>query len=281
MRSAPIKELSRSWSAGFVPRACHILQTISMHRVRCISAQSKHGASFPSQNLARCGHPIILEPHRPAGPRPQPPLPAPTQALNIFLPLVFLLCSILRPLLVRIRLRNPCLRMRISRDGRFMFMYRRGPQRICEPTPESAGCDVTAVLGTTSAVAAAASAAAAAVVAVGVKALGMRSPAAGLLAKMLGGADTPGRRIGRDENDLDGWSFRQSEVPRWIGAGGCRANLDMAGCLATSRTAARSADWAKSRDIFTVLQWVRRVGELLLELWLSSRNAAQTRPESF
>lgn len=89
--------------------------------------------------------------------------------------------------------------MRISRDGRFMFMYRRGPQRICEPTPASAGCDVTAVLGTTSAVAPTASVVAAVV---GVKALGARRPAAGLRAKRLGCADRPGRRAGRDEKDL-------------------------------------------------------------------------------
>lgn len=148
--------------------------------------------------------------------------------------------------------------MRISRDGRFMFMYRRGPQRICEPAPASAGCDVTAVLGTTSAVAAPTASTADVVVAAGVKALGMRSPAAGLRAKMLGGADMPGRRVGRDEKDLFEYAFRQSRIPRWLGARGCRANLVMAGCLATSRTAARSADWAKSRDIFTVLQWVSR-----------------------
>lgn len=105
--------------------------------------------------------------------------------------------------------------MRISREGRFMFMYRRGPQRICEPTPASAGCDVTAVLGTMSAVAAPPPTASAApvVVATGVKALGMRSPAAGLLAKMLGGADMPGRRIGREEKDLVGCVVRQSGIP--------------------------------------------------------------------
>lgn len=97
-----------------------------------------------------------------------------------------------------------------------MFMYRRGPQRICEPTPARAGCDVTAVLGTTSAVPAAApptASAAAVVVAVGVKALGMRSPAAGLRAKMLGGADMPGRRIGREEKDLFECTLHQSEIP--------------------------------------------------------------------
>lgn len=88
--------------------------------------------------------------------------------------------------------------MRISRDGRFMFMYRRGPQRICEPMPASAGCEVTAVLGTTSA---AAESAVVVVAAVGVRALGMR-PAAGLLVKMPAGADRPGRRIGREEKDL-------------------------------------------------------------------------------
>lgn len=126
------------------------------------------------------------------------------QALNVFLPLVFLLCSILRPVLVRMRLRNPCLRMRISRDGRFMFIYRRGPQRICEPTPASAGFDVIAVLGTTSAIAAAAPtvSAVAPVAAAGVKAPGIRRPAAGLRAKMLAGADMHGRRIGREEKDL-------------------------------------------------------------------------------
>lgn len=104
--------------------------------------------------------------------------------------------------------------MRISRDGRFMFMYRRGPQRICEPTPASAGFDVIAVLGTTSAISppnAAASVAAA--VADGVKALGMRRPAAGLRAKMLDGADMPGRRVGREEKDLVGNAVRQSEIP--------------------------------------------------------------------
>lgn len=135
------------------------------------------------------------------------------QALNCFLPLVFLLCSIFRPVLVRIRLRNPCLRMRISRDGRFMFMYRRGPQRICEPAPASAGFDVIALLGTTSAVAAAPTASAVVVVAAaGVKALGMRGPAAGLRAKMLGDAAMLGRRVGREEKDLVGNAVRQSEI---------------------------------------------------------------------
>lgn len=108
------------------------------------------------------------------------------------------------------RLKNPCLRMRISRDGRFMFMYRRGPQRICEPAPANAGCDVIAVLGTTSTIAddpppTAASATAAAVGPIVVAALGARSPAVGLLAKMLGGAERPGRRIGREEKDLVMW----------------------------------------------------------------------------
>jgi hypothetical protein len=95
--------------------------------------------------------------------------------------------------------------MRISRDGRFMFMYRRGPQRICEPAPASAGCDVIAVLGTTSAISdpATASAAPVVVACVGEKAVvGARRPAAGLRAKMLGCADMPGRRIGREEKDL-------------------------------------------------------------------------------
>lgn len=149
------------------------------------------------------------------GPRPDSPLaPGVNQALSCFLPLVFLLCSILRPVLVRIRLRNPCLRMRISRDGRFMFMYRRGPQRICEPTPASAGFDVIAVLGTTSAVAPpSAAVSAAAAVADGVKALGMRRPAAGLRAKMLGDAAMLGRRVGREEKDLVGNAVRQSEIP--------------------------------------------------------------------
>lgn len=92
--------------------------------------------------------------------------------------------------------------MRISRDGRFMFMYRRGPQRICEPAPASAGCDVTAVLGTMSASPVPPTASAAADAGAGVKALGMRGPAVGLLAKMLGGAARPGRRAGREEKDL-------------------------------------------------------------------------------
>lgn len=150
------------------------------------------------------------------GPRPDSPLaPGVNQALSCFLPFVFLLCSIFRPVLVRIRLRNPCLRMRISRDGRFMFMYRRGPQRICEPTPTSAGFDVIAVLGTTSAavVAPTASAVVVGAAAAGVKALGMRRPAAGLRAKMLGDAAMLGRRVGREEKDLVGNAVRQSEIP--------------------------------------------------------------------
>lgn len=103
--------------------------------------------------------------------------------------------------------------MRISRDGRFMFMYRRGPQRICDPAPASAGFDVIAVLGTMSATAVAPTASAVVVVAAaGVKALGMRSPAAGLRAKMLGGAAMLGRRVGREEKDLLGNAVRQSDV---------------------------------------------------------------------
>lgn len=159
-----------------------------------------------------------MKPPMPAvrGPQPDAPfvhLPH-NQALSIFLPLVFLLCSILRPVLVRMRLRNPCLRQRISRDGRFMFMYRRGPQRICEPAPASAGFDVIAVLGTTSTAAAAPTAsAAAAPVAAGVKPPGARMPAAGLRAKMLAGADTHGRRIGREEKDLVWCTVGQSEAP--------------------------------------------------------------------
>lgn len=149
----------------------------------------------------------------PAGSGPRPDSSPSHQALSCFLPLVFLLCSIFRPVLVRIRLRNPCLRMRISRDGRFMFMYRRGPQRICEPAPASAGFDVIALLGTTSAVAAAPTASAVVVVAAaGVKALGMRGPAAGLRAKMLGDAAMLGRRVGREEKDLVGNAVRQSEI---------------------------------------------------------------------
>lgn len=135
-------------------------------------------------------------------PRPRHPQ---NQALSCCLPLVFRLCSILRPVLVRMRLRNPCLRMRISRDGRFMFMYRRGPHRICEPTPASAGCAVIAARGTTSAASDPPAAAIDVVaVVVGVKALvlGARRPAAGLRAKMLGCAEMPGRRTGRDEKDL-------------------------------------------------------------------------------
>lgn len=252
-------------SRSNAPRACSTLQamllrTIGTHVLPsslCLSRSSQACISQHRKNrlasLTRGTSRTHAAPH--------PPQPN-NQALSIFLPLVFLLCSILRPVLVRIRLRNPCLRMRISREGRFMFMYRRGPQRICEPAPASAGCDVIAVLGTTSAVAvpptASAAAAAVVVAAAGVKALGMRSPAAGLRAKMLGGADRPGRRVGREEKDLGRCAVRQSEIPRWVWAGGCRANLVMVGCRATSRTAARSADWAKSRDIVTVLQWVGR-----------------------
>lgn len=165
------------------------------------------------------------EPDATAPPLLTPSSSTPTnQALSCCLPLVFLLWSILRPVLVRMRLRNPCLRMRISRDGRFMFMYRRGPQRICEPTPASAGCDVIAVLGTTSAIAddppPTAASAPTAVGPIVVAALGARSPTVGLLVKMLGGADMPGRRIGREEKDLVMWhdlSVRDSTLGKGQG----------------------------------------------------------------
>jgi hypothetical protein len=176
------------------------------------------------------------------------------QALSCFLPLVFLLCSILRPLFVRMRLRNPCLRMRISRDGRFMFMYRRGPHRICEPAPASPGCDVIAVLGTTSAIPDPIAASAAACVGMKVP-VGARDPAAGLLVKMLGCAEMPGRRIGKEEKVLIIFSrYVSQRFHAGVWAGQRRADLVKAGCLVTSRTAARSADWAKSRDMATVLQ---------------------------
>lgn len=189
-----------------IPRACS-----AAHRMlaRMIPYKEAHITPFPSLSLDMWpGRYLrivkIRHGRRTSTAAGRPPIPPQhDHALSIFLPLVFLLCSILRPVLVRMRLRNPCLRMRISRDGRFMFMCRRGPQRICEPAPASAGCDVIAVLGTTSAIPVPPTASAAAADAgAGVKALGMRGPAAGLLAKMLGGAAIPGRRLGREEKDL-------------------------------------------------------------------------------
>lgn len=122
-------------------------------------------------------------------------------ALNLFRPLANLLFKILRPVLDRSRLRNPDRRFLINRDGRFMFMYRRGPHRIWEARPHSAGLEVMDVLGTMSA--AAAEASALSVVVVGWSKLVVI--VVGLLLKMeevVGEEAVLGRRRGREEKDL-------------------------------------------------------------------------------
>lgn len=60
----------------------------------------------------------------------------------------FLRCRILRPVRLRMRVRNPCLRLRTRRLLRSRFG--RGPQRIWKPRP-NAGCEVTEDRGTRSA----------------------------------------------------------------------------------------------------------------------------------
>lgn len=86
----------------------------------------------------------------------------------------------------------------MSRDGLFMFWYRRGPHRICEARPHNAGLEVMLVLGTTSA-------AAAAVVSL-IGAAGWNRPVivVGLLLKMEDVVvEMLGRRRGREEKDLE------------------------------------------------------------------------------
>lgn len=78
-----------------------------------------------------------------------------------------------------------------------MFMAFRGPQRIWEAMPHSAGLEVIALLGTTSAISAAVE------VCVGA---GWNSSVVGLLLKMedVGEKDVlVGRRGGREEKDLE------------------------------------------------------------------------------
>lgn len=117
-------------------------------------------------------------------------------ALNVFLPLDFLRNRSFRPERVRSRLRNPCLRIRTSREGLFMFVARRGPHRIC--VAPSAGCAVIADLGTTSDAAVSADSP----VVVGVKVVVWRRVVGRrlkMLAPLLGKL---GRRVGREEKDL-------------------------------------------------------------------------------
>lgn len=128
---------------------------------------------------------------------PNPSEPPTQEAPNRFLPLAFLLAIVLRPSLVFIRVKNPTRRFLINRDGLFMFWYRRGPHRIwlCR----SAGCADIADVGTISATVPSA----ATVDAVGVVKDVWRR-VVGRLAKMLdAGVDVLGRRVGREEKDLE------------------------------------------------------------------------------
>lgn len=133
-----------------------------------------------------------------------------------------------------------------------MFVARRGPHRIC--VKPSAGCVVIADLGTRSA---AASDGPAAVPAVGVKAAAVcRRGAVGRRPKMLApgeGEEAVGRRAGSEEKALWEGEGDEGSVGALVSArmGGLRANLVRHGCCRdTSRTAARTADWAeKRRDI--------------------------------
>lgn len=108
-------------------------------------------------------------------------------------------------------------------------------------------------LGTMSAAASPSDAAAAAaivVVGAGAKLVGRRP--AGRLAKRDDGVDVEGRRLGREEKDL--WAGGEGQHGVFpgdsSGGGSCLAYLVVKpGCRAASRMAARSADWAKRRDI--------------------------------
>lgn len=114
-------------------------------------------------------------------------------------PFALLLINIFFPVLDRSRARNPTRRCRISRDGRFMFMYLRGPHRIWEARPHSAGWEVMDVLGTTSAAGPAAAAVRGLVVVGGWR----RVVVVGRLLKTgEEGDDVLGRRRGREEKDL-------------------------------------------------------------------------------
>lgn len=123
-------------------------------------------------------------------------------ALSFFFPLTLRRINVLRPSRVRSRLRKPWRRCRTSRDGRFMFRQRRGPQRIWLLAWAKDGCAEMAVLGTRSAVAASAVAAVE-----GAKAGVGRRRVVGRLAKMeevcdVVGVVVVGRRAGRMEKDL-------------------------------------------------------------------------------
>lgn len=102
--------------------------------------------------------------------------------------LVRLLCSVLRPVRVRTRLRNPCLRLRTSRLERASVA--RGPQRICVAAKR--GLEDMAVLGTMSAVVVSGQQAAGASDVVGVE----------VRKTVPVGRARVGRRVGRDVNVL-------------------------------------------------------------------------------
>jgi hypothetical protein len=103
-----------------------------------------------------------------------------------------LLCNVLRPVLVRIRLRNPCLRFRTSLLERASVA--RGPQRTC--VAAKTGLVEMAVLGTTSATSQEGAAAA----------VGARE-AVGVEARKTEpeGRARDGRSVGRDVKVLNGF----------------------------------------------------------------------------
>lgn len=119
------------------------------------------------------------------------------------------------------RLRKPCRRARISREGRFMFRHLRGPQRIC--VCASAGCVVIADVGTRSAVHVDVEVA---VVGEGVKsAVLVCRRVVGLRLKMVL-SGRAGRRRGKEENDLYGVShFHWASEEHGAGLVGSGANL--------------------------------------------------------
>lgn len=142
------------------------------------------------------------------------------------------------------RLRKPCRRCRISREGRFMLRHLRGPHRICVCT--SAGCDVIADVGTTSA-AVEVEVEVEVNVGVGVKSAVVCRRVVGLRLKMVL-SGRAGRRRGREEKDLWRASVRSRGDQGLAG----QANLvRQPGCRETSRTAARTAGWVRKRRDMT------------------------------
>lgn len=128
---------------------------------------------------------------------PSPPALPQIVPLSLFRPLAFLLASSFRPFLVLILDKNPCLRFWISRlDG--FILWNRGPQRICVPRPARAGCAEMADLGMRSG-----EATSDVVVLVGTS---LERTLVGAR-KAAGGEETVGRRVGREEKDLDCVSY--------------------------------------------------------------------------